>query len=71
LQEKHLLEEEERKDAAKSQKVLAESSLKLADCLQKMSERPSPDTILIAVNEKSKQWRRKLVKLSTKSSLRF
>jgi tRNA A37 threonylcarbamoyladenosine biosynthesis protein TsaE len=71
LQEKHLLEEEERKDAAKSQKVLAESSLKLADWLQKMSERPSPDTILIAVNEKSKQWRRKLVKLSTKSSLRF
>jgi len=52
FQEKCLLEEEERKETAKSWNVLAESSLKLAYCLQKMSDRPSPDTILVAVNEK-------------------
>jgi cell division septum initiation protein DivIVA len=52
LREKRLLEEEERKESAKFHKVLAESSLKLADCPQKMSNRPSPNTILVAVNEK-------------------
>jgi hypothetical protein len=39
------LEEEERKEAAKSHKILAEFSLKLADCCQKMS---NTDTILVA-----------------------
>jgi hypothetical protein len=47
-----LAEEEEHKEAVKARKILADSSLKLADCLQKISERGSADNMLQAVDKK-------------------
>ncbi len=47
-----MAEEEEHKEAVKARKILADSSLKLADCLQKISERGSADNMLQAVDKK-------------------
>ncbi len=52
LKQKRLAEEEERKEAVKARKILADSSLKLADCLQKISERGNSDNMLQAVDKK-------------------
>ncbi len=52
LKQTQLAEEEERKEAVKARKVLADSSLKLADCLQKISERGSSDNMLQAGDKK-------------------
>jgi hypothetical protein len=51
LKEKRQLEDNERKEATKSRKVLAESSLKLADFLSKiLDSNDSSDELLAAVN---------------------
>ncbi len=52
LKQKRLAEEEEHKEAVKARKILADSSLKLADCLQKISERGSSDNMLQAGDKK-------------------
>ncbi len=52
LKQKHLLEEEEHKEAAKTRKMLANSSQKLADCLERVTETSSSANILREVDKK-------------------
>ncbi len=52
LKQKRLAKEEDHKEAVKARKILADSLLKLTDCLQKISERGSSDNMLQAVDEK-------------------
>jgi len=63
LKEKWQLEDEERREAAKSRKVLAETSLKLADFLHKMSDNNNlSELLLAAVNKKIKGVQEKVTK---------
>ena len=52
LKQKRLLEEEERKEAAKTRKMLADSSQKLADCLERVTESSSSANVLREVDKK-------------------
>ncbi len=63
LKEKWQLEDEERREAAKSRKVLAETFLKLADFLHKMLDNNNLSKLLLAaVNEKIKGVQEKVTK---------
>ncbi len=54
LKQKQFLEEEERKEAVKTRKMLADSSQKLADCLQRVTETSSSANILRVVDKNLK-----------------
>jgi hypothetical protein len=52
LKQKRLLEEEEHREAAKTRKMLADSSQKLADCLERVTELSSSANVLREVDKK-------------------
>jgi hypothetical protein len=52
LEQKHLSEEEEHHEAAKTRKMLADLSQKLADCLERVTESSSSANILREVDKK-------------------
>ena len=63
LKEKWQLEDDERKEAAKSRKLLADSSLNLADFLYKMSDNKNSSELLLAtVSEEIKGVEEKVTK---------